>query len=148
MTSETMLLNHTVKKAQKLLFYSSYFSDFIIIIIIIILKVSDHNLALFRPRVVSYTLRKNRVLGMESLDSKIVPRVAMSSFFTAEFIPPIETTSAYAAGSLFPPNDMATDPLSMTITNWKNNKTPSLSDTKKKSEKLNKNTYTICNNEN
>lgn len=47
----------------------------------------------------------------------IVPRVAISCLFTGLLIPPIATSSPYAAGSLvLLPNDMGTDPLSNTIT--------------------------------
>jgi hypothetical protein len=68
------------------------------------------------PAVVSTTLRKNRVLGIDSLDCKIVPMVAISLFFTSALMPPIDTSSPNAAGSLFPPNHMSSDPFSKTIT--------------------------------
>jgi hypothetical protein len=56
---------------------------------------------------------------MDSLLCRIVPMVAISFFFTSELMPPIDTISAYAAGSLLPANDISTDPFSMTITNCK-----------------------------
>ena len=75
-----------------------------------------HNLEYLGPAVVSTTLRKNRVLGIDSLDCKIVPMVAISLFFTSGLMPPIDTNSPNAAGSLFPPNHMSSDPFSKTIT--------------------------------
>lgn len=68
----------------------------------------------------SKTLRKNLVLGIERLDSNIVPMVLIRFFFTSELMPPIETSSPYAAGSLLFSNDIGTDPFNRTITNCKN----------------------------
>jgi len=68
---------------------------------------------------VSKTLRKNLVLGIDRLDSNIVPMVLIRFFFTSEFMPPIETSSPYAAGSLLFSNDIGTDPFNRTITNCK-----------------------------
>ena len=47
----------------------------------------------------------------------MVPIVAIRFLFTSLFMPPIETISAYAAGSLLPPKDIGTDPFNITITN-------------------------------
>ena len=80
-------------------------------------QIKHYILELVRNAVVSNTLRKNRVLGMDNLDSNMVPIVAISFLFTSEFMPPIETISAYAAASLVPSNDIGTDDFSMTITN-------------------------------
>jgi hypothetical protein len=67
--------------------------------------------------VVSKTLTKKRVLGIDSLDCNMVPMVAMSFLFTSLFMPPIDIISAYAAGSLLPSNDIGTDDFNRTITN-------------------------------
>ncbi|WVZ07752.1 hypothetical protein V8G54_021098 [Vigna mungo] len=48
----------------------------------------------------------------------MVPMVAMSFLFTSESMPPIETISAYAAGSLLPSNNIGTEDFSITITNF------------------------------
>lgn len=80
---------------------------------------SDHSLeaAFACPAVVSYTLRKNLSLRIHSRACRMEPIVAIKFLFTSLLIPPIDTISAYAAGSLFPLKDMATDPLRITITN-------------------------------
>ena len=80
---------------------------------------SNHSLeaAFACPAVVSYTLRKNLSLRIHSRACRMKPIVAINFLFTSLLIPPIDTISAYAAGSLFPLKDMATDPLRITITN-------------------------------
>ncbi|KAJ6299815.1 hypothetical protein OIU76_020745, partial [Salix suchowensis] len=78
--------------------------------------IRSYNLEQLPAAVVSKTLRKNRALGMDNLASRILPRVAIRFLLTCLVIPPMDTISAYAAGSLFPLNEMATVPLSMTIT--------------------------------
>lgn len=85
--------------------------------VIIIIDMVNQSLEAVRNTVVSKTLRKKRVVGTEILSCKMEPSVAMSFLFTSLSIPPIDTISAYAAASLFPSNDIGTDPFNTTITN-------------------------------
>ncbi|KAJ8551020.1 hypothetical protein K7X08_000390 [Anisodus acutangulus] len=50
-------------------------------------------------------------------ECKMVPRVAIRFLLTSESMPPMDTTSANAAGSLFPPKDMSDDPFTL-LTGW------------------------------
>lgn len=87
--------------------------------------------------VVSKTLTKNLVLGIDNFSSKMVPNWNINFFFVSEVMPPMDIISAYAAASLFLSNDMGTDPFNITITNCKNKKT---------NFKFNTNTNTNTNN--